>query len=157
RIECGWRSIERHLDIAGRAPRRECPCARGKAFPVRTPWLIEMHMGIDDARENMEPLGIDLLFACPCEVWCDGNNVTIGHSESGATFARRGHHRAIAHKQVILAHSYPSSSERRLRNRSTTLIATATSSGVTDSAGLWLIPPRQRTKSMPISVSSAST
>src|SRR3989442_11161329 len=40
------------------------------------------------------------------------------------------------------------------RQRASTSIATATSSVVTDSAGLWLTPPLQRTNSIPTSVSA---
>src|SRR5437016_3159908 len=45
---------------------------------------------------------------------------------------------------------------KRNINCSSTRRAASTSSTVTDSAGLWLIPPRQRTKSMAILVSSES-
>src|SRR5438876_5054808 len=105
-IESRRRGIERHLNIAGRAPCRQCRRARGETFPRGTPWLIEMYMRINHARKHMESLGVDFLFACACKIESESDNVPTGNSDIDAAFACWSHHRTIAHKQVILAHSY---------------------------------------------------
>src|ERR687897_2485230 len=58
------------------------------------------------------------------------------------------HDRATAHEKIELGHrsfSFASAST----NRSRTSIAATTSLVATDSAGWWLMPPTQRTKSIP--------
>src|SRR5436305_4989105 len=100
--------IERHIKKCGGSPSRERSRTRRKPFPMSTPRLIEMDMGIDHTWKHVQPLGIDLLFARSCELRSDSDDVTISNGKIGITRSRCCHECAVAHNQVILAHRSPS-------------------------------------------------
>src|SRR3984893_10014864 len=92
----------------------------------------------------MQALRVDLL-AGLVEIRPDRRDTTVRDLDVGDLATPSRDHRASADD-----HPCAKSSRKWL----STSIATATSSVVTDSAGLWLTPPLQRTKSIATSVSS---
>src|SRR5579864_9504109 len=113
-------------------------------LPLRAAGLVEVDVRIDPTRKDVQAGGVDLVSA-GFEVLGDRGDPSILDRDVGDLGAGRGHHRAAADDQ---------GSASRSRKRPSTSMATATSSSATDSSGLWLTPPRQRTKSMPTSVSA---
>ena len=101
-------------------------------------------MGVDPAREGVKALRVDFR-ARLVEVRADLHDPPVGDRDVCALDATRRDNRAASDDH---------SSASIWRNRPRTSIATATSPAVTDSAGLWLMPPLQRTNSIPISVIS---
>src|SRR3989475_8968393 len=96
-------------------------------------------MRIDAARKDVQAGRVDLVGRGPAEVRTDRDDATVRDFDVGFVDAACRDDRASADD-----HDSDSSS----RNVKRTSIATATSSMVTDSAGLWLTPPLQRTKSI---------
>src|SRR6266852_9471205 len=92
----------------------------------------------------MQARRVDLL-ALTGKIQSDCSDLVAGDRDIGLLDSAGSHDRAAADDHASAANS---------RNRETTSIATATSSVVTDSAGLWLMPPLQRTNSIPTSVSA---
>src|SRR5258706_13224604 len=78
----------------------------------------------------------------------DRRYLAAGDGDISLLNSARGYDRPAADDQLLASSSMA---------RASTSIATATSSMVTDSAGLWLTPPLQRTNSMPTSVSADMT
>src|SRR5438067_12147972 len=101
-------------------------------------------MRVDAAGEHVETGCVDLL-AFRVQVPAHADDPVAGDRDVGHPRPPRRDDRPAAddHRD----------SRRRLR----TSIATATSDVCTDSAGLWLTPPLQRTNSMPTSVSADIT
>src|SRR5207253_7203337 len=91
--------------------------------------------------------GVDL-FAVPGEIRSDVRDVAAVEGNVRLPHGARGDHGPAAND-----HCWPSRSTKRL----STSMATPTSAVVTDSAGLWLTPPLQRTNSIPTSVSEDIT
>src|SRR5712692_10605633 len=92
----------------------------------------------------MQAGGVEL-FAVIGKVQSDRRDLVAADRDIGFLDSASGHDRAAADDHASAANS---------RSRETTSIATATSSVVTDSAGLWLMPPLQRTNSIPTSVNA---
>ena len=61
------RRVQRHVEEERAAAGRKRPAAGGRALPLRSPGLVEMHVHVDDAREHEQPVRVDL-FPSTCEV-----------------------------------------------------------------------------------------
>ena len=116
----------------------------GDVLPLGASGLVEVNVRIDATGEDMQIGGIDV-FGVGVEVGTDLGDTSIDDGDVCARDSSRCDHSAATDD-----HSLASSSMKR----PSTSIATATSSVSTDSAGLWLMPPLQRTKSIPMSVIS---
>ena len=119
----------------------------GDVFPFGPAGLIEMDVRIDAARKQVQAGGVNL-FALFVEVWADIDDLVTGDRDVGLFDSAGGDDGAAPND-----HRLASSSRKRLKTSS----ATSTSSVVTDSAGLWLTPPLQRTNNIPTSVSADIT
>src|SRR5256712_14216824 len=97
-----------------------------------------MDMRVDAAGKDAQPGRVDLLTVLS-EVRPDLSDPAVPDPDVSRFDAVGGDHRPAADDHVRA---------RRSRKRPSTSIATDTSAAVTDSAGLWLTPPLQRTKSM---------
>src|SRR6185436_15263801 len=84
----------------------------------------------------------------------DGDDAAVRDADVRAPRAVGGDDGAAADREVQRAHRSRASASTRRR---ATSIATATSAAVTASAGLWLTPPAQRTKSIATSQIRAMT
>src|SRR5438270_2763176 len=104
-------------------------------FPLSPAGFIEVDVRVDPARKDVQTGRIDL-FAVFVEVQSDCRDQVGGCRDVGFVDPPRSHDRAAAND-----HCFARSSRKRL----STSRATATSSVVTDSAGLWLTPPLHRT------------
>ena len=113
-------------------------------LPLRTAGFVEVDVGVDATREHVQPGGVDL-FAVLGKICAYRRDLVAGDRDIGLLHTARRDDRAAADD-----HFLPSSSRKRPR----TSIANATSASSTDSAGLWLTPPLQRTNNMPMSVIS---
>lgn len=122
-------------------PRRQRGRTVGDVFPRSPARLVEVDVGVYAAREHMQAVRVDLVGLLG-QVRADFGDDPVRDSDIHALNAPPRDHPPAADD-----HS-------KSRKRDSTSIATPTSSTFTDSAGLWLIPPLQRTKSIAMSVSS---
>src|SRR5439155_1226294 len=99
---------------------------------------------VDAAGKDVQPGRIDLLTVLS-EIRPDLGDPAVPDPDVSRFDTVRGDHRPPADDHLRA---------RRARKRPRTSIATDTSAAVTDSAGLWLTPPLQRTKSMQAPVSA---
>src|SRR5207302_1391608 len=139
--------VEWHVDKRRVAAGRQCRRPVGDVLPLRAPWFVEVDVRIDSAREDVESSGVNFLTVA-AEVRSDVGDAVARDCDVSLDDAKRCHDRTPADD-----HCFARSSRKRLSTSS----ATATSSVVTDSAGLWLTPPLQRTNSIPTSVSEDIT
>src|SRR5207237_9374288 len=95
-----------------------------------------MDMRVDAARRDLQPGRVDLLTVLS-EVRPDLGDPAVPDPDVSRFDTVGGDDRPAADDHVRA---------RRLRKRPSTSIATDASAAVTDSAGLWLTPPLQRTK-----------
>src|SRR5713226_4755477 len=137
-----WEVVERHVDEGRISPSCECRRPVLDVLPLGPARFVEMDVRIDTAGKHMQAGRVDL-FAVSGKVRSDRNDLVAGGRDIGLLDSAGRHDRAAAND-----HSFAN----RSRNPLSTSIATATSSVFTDSAGLWLMPPLQRTKSIPTSV-----
>src|SRR5258706_12014959 len=115
------------------------------------PGLVEVHVRINAAGKDVQSRGVDFLFGF-VQIHSDSTDASVRHRDIGEANRRACHDGSAPDDQV--AHRSAASSSRNVLRTS---MATATSSSVTDSAGVWLMPPLQRTKSIATSVSPAIT
>src|SRR5438105_5395364 len=136
--------VQGHVDEAGVAPCGERRRAVRDVLPVGPTRLVEVHVRVDAAGEDMHAGTVDLI-CLSREVRPDLGDAAVLDPDIRRLDTARGDHGPTAND-----HGRASSA----RNRPRTSIATDTSAAVTDSAGLWLTPPLQRTKSIPTPVSA---
>ncbi len=136
--------VQRHVDEARVAARGQRCRAVGDVLPVGSAGLVEVDVRVDAAGKDVQPRGVDL-FAASCRIRTDLGDDPILDRDIRRTDPTRRDDSAAADDHC---------SARSSRNLPRTSIATPTSSVATDSAGLWLTPPLQRTNSMPMSVIS---
>src|SRR5258708_18802220 len=134
--------VERHVDEGRVAPGGQRRRLVRDVLPFGPARFVEMDVRIDAARKHVQAGRVDL-FAVAGKVEADRNDLVAGDRDIGFLDSAVCHDRAPANDHDSASNS---------RNPDSTSIATATSSVVTDSAGLWLMPPLQRTKSIPTSV-----
>src|SRR5262245_7693501 len=84
------------------------------------------------------------LFCRPCDT-LKRNNPPVRHTNIRLLFPVVGHDRPTADDEVKLVHL---DSDNAFRKSFITAIATRTSASLADSAGLWLMPPLQRTNNI---------
>ena len=59
-VQHGWPGVERHVEVARHPARREGARAAGEAFPIRPARLVEMHVRINPAREDVKTGGVEV-------------------------------------------------------------------------------------------------
>ena len=135
--------VERHVDRRRRPAGGERPRARLKALPIGATGLVHVHVAVDNPGQKMKARGVDLLGRGTQELRTGFSDQSVGDADVEPARGAGTDHKGIADEHV---EAHPTSS----RNRVVASIAAATSSTVTDSAGLWLTPPAQRTNSIAI-------
>ena len=70
-IEHGWLGVERQIEETRAATRREGGGARREAFPIAAAGFVELHVGVDDAGENMATGRVEGGFAVLTDFRCD--------------------------------------------------------------------------------------
>ncbi len=101
--------VERHIEKARRAARRECRRPAGQAFPICTPGFIEMHVCVDRSREHVQSVRVHLLARASFQAGRDRYDMAILDGNIRSSRSTWGDDRAIANQQVIQAHLFISS------------------------------------------------
>src|SRR5438105_3594480 len=145
-------AVQRHVDVARVTAGGQRARPAGNRLPLRAARLVEVHVSVDSARKDVKAGCVDLLGGLHVKPRPDLDDATVRECNVRLDHSRGRDHAAGADDSVDLAGQAAAS---RSMKWSRTSIAVATSSTVTDSAGLWLTPPLQRTNSIPISVIDA--
>ena len=147
--------VERHVDD------RRGPARRARAGPAREALgvgpagVVEVDVGVDRAGEDVQTGRVDLFARRGVEGLGDGDDPPVRDADVGVHHAVGRDDRAAPDREGVVTHRR--SVARPSTRRWATSIATVTSAAVTASAGLWLIPPSQRTKSIATSHRRAIT
>src|SRR5215204_5945654 len=146
-VEGGRVRVERHLHVGGHASGRQRPGARGEALPVGAARLVEVRVGVNGAREDVELRSVYLFLGAALELGGDVRDPAVSDGEVGLGWAVGRNEGTAPQDHVVGAHALTSRdasdsrpdrspSARSARKRPITSIAAPTSSFVTDSAGL---------------------
>src|SRR5215208_2116319 len=146
-VEGGRVRVERHLHVGGHASGRQRPGARGEALPVGAARLVEVRVGVNGAREDVELRSVYLFLGAALELGGDVRDPAVSDGEVGLGWAVGRNEGTAPQDHVVGAHALTSRdasdsrpdrspSARSARKRPITSIAAPTSPFVTDSAGL---------------------
>src|SRR3954447_21068272 len=147
--------VERHLEARGHAAGGERGGAGRPTLPVRPARLVEVHVRVEAAGEDVQAGRVDLL-APASQLVGDLREDAVGDADVGAAWAAGEDDGAAADDHVEGRHAAAAFAATTRTNSRAASIAAATSSSATASSGWWLIPPAQRTNSIAASVTPAS-
>ena len=111
---------------AVKPPAASAARAGREAFPVGPAGLVEVHVRVQAAGQDVQAAGVELLATAARELGLDGGDRAVEHADVRGHRSGRRDHRPVAHDQVV---------HRPSRKRVAASIATATSSRETDSSG----------------------
>src|SRR2546421_8350202 len=92
-------SVERHLEHRGHAAGRGAPGAGFPTLPVGAAGLVEMHVRIDDARQDDEARSVDD-FAAVADFATDGCDDSVSDGDIGGLLASWENYRTATYQEI---------------------------------------------------------
>ena len=92
--------VERHVGEGRRAAGCKRPGSVVEPLPVGAARVVAVDVGVDDAGEDVQPVGVDRLPGAALEVRPDLGDQAVADPDVAALGAARGDHRAAANQEI---------------------------------------------------------
>ncbi len=135
RVQQRRRGIQRHVQEARRAARRQRARAGVEALPVRAARFVQVHVGVHHAGEDVQSGRVDLLAGGREHVQRETDDPPVLHGQIGPHRTVRRDQRPPPDEQVQRHQRVPSRAASARTNATPTRSAASTSSGFTISSG----------------------